>query len=178
MLDAPKPSAGTGLDGATEARHRRLSPPSLLLGGLIAQAGVHVTLPIVRVLEWPWALLGVAPLLTGIALMVVADLQFKRVGTPVRPGRPATALVTGGVFRISRNPMYAGMLLVLYGAAMVLGTLSPLLVPPLIGRVLSVRFIRWEERVLLESFGSDYRDYTRRVGRWVWKPIRSGGRDA
>jgi len=177
MVDAAKPPVRTGLDGITEARRRRFSPPSLLLGGLIAQAGVHATLPTVRLLEWPWTLLGGAPLLAGIALTVVGDLQFKRVGTPVRPGRPATTLVTGGVFRISRNPMYAGMLLVLYGVALVLGTLSPLLVPPLIGRVLSVRFIRWEETVLLERFGPDYRDYTQRVGRWFWKPIRLGGRD-
>jgi protein-S-isoprenylcysteine O-methyltransferase Ste14 len=165
MVDAAKPPG-------------RFSPPSLLLGGLVAQAGVHATIPTVRLLEWPWTLVGVAPLLAGIALMVMADFQFKRVGTPVPPGRPATALVTDGAFRISRNPMYAGMLLVLYGVALVLGTLSPLLVPPLIGRVLAVRFIRWEETVLLERFGSCYRDYTQRVGRWFWKPLLSAGRDA
>lgn len=175
MFNAEAGSVLVGTSGVTEGHYGRSSPPSLLLGGLIAQVGVHLALPAVRLLEWPWTLLGVAPLVAGMALMILGDLQFKRAGTPVRPGSPASTLVTRGVFAFSRNPMYAGMVLVLYAVSMLLGTLSPLLMPMVIGRVLSVRFIRWEEAALRERFGQDYEDYAERVSRWFWSPTKTEG---
>lgn len=173
MLHTEAEPASTGPGGVTGAHHGRWSPPTLLLVGLIAQTVVHVAFPMVRLLDWPWTLVGVAPVMAGMAVMILGDLQFKRVGTPVRPGSPSTALVTDGVFAYSRNPMYVGMVLVLCGVAMMLGTTSPLLVPPVIGRVLSARFIRWEEAALHERFGQDYEEYARRVSRWFRVPTRN-----
>lgn len=154
--------------------HRRgSSPPAILLAGLIAQVATHFFVPGTGLLDGQWTVLGVLPLGTGIVLMVLGDLQFKRAGTATSPRRWASTLVTDGVFAVSRNPMYTGMVLCLLGVAVLFGTLAPLLVPPVVGWVLSVRFIRGEEEDLRRLFGEQYDAYQRRVRRWVG--VRRGG---
>lgn len=99
--------------------------------------------------------------------MVVAARQFTRTKTAIHPfGQPST-LVTGGVFRASRNPMYLAMIVILLGAALAWGTLSPFLVPPLLTWLLSRKFIVMEEAKLIEIFGLDYERYKGQVGRWL-----------
>jgi protein-S-isoprenylcysteine O-methyltransferase Ste14 len=105
----------------------------------------------------------------GVAIDFAALLQFRRVRTTVNPLRPdrANALVTGGVFRYSRNPMYLGLLLVLVAWAVHLA--SP---PALLGPVLFVLYVgRYqiapEERVMARRFGAEYEAYRGRVRRWL-----------
>ena len=79
----------------------------------------------------------------------------------------ASRLVTDGVFRISRNPMYLGLELLLIGWAVWLGSASPWLIPPLFAVVITVVQIIPEERALGQRFGDQYRSYQRRVARWI-----------
>jgi protein-S-isoprenylcysteine O-methyltransferase Ste14 len=93
--------------------------------------------------------------------------QFDRSGTPIRPGTQPVRLVTRGVFRLSRNPMYLGMVLALGGVALILGRPSSLVVAPLFGAFLTRRFIRQEEDLLARRFGRRWAEYRRRVRRWL-----------
>lgn len=149
-------------------RHGGLaSPPALFLVALIAQVILHAALPLARVIEWPWNVLGLIPVATGFALAIIGDEQFKRAGTPIRPHTPPTVLVTNGVFRVSRNPMYLGIVTILIGIATLLGSLTPFALAPIYGTTVSIGFIRHEERMVAALFGDAYRDYTRRVRRWI-----------
>ena len=76
-------------------------------------------------------------------------------------------MVTSGVFRLSRNPTYLGMEIVLLGWAVVLASPVAALVSALFIAYITRFQIRPEERVLSVSFGQDYRDYSRRVRRWI-----------
>jgi protein-S-isoprenylcysteine O-methyltransferase Ste14 len=116
--------------------------------------------------------LGWVPAVAGIGIAVAAFGRFKRARTTVNPREPQTAssLVTGGVFGISRNPMYLGLLLILIGWALGLGTASPWLVPPLFVIVVSVLQIIPEEQALEKLFGKDYLQYRQRVARWIGRP--------
>jgi protein-S-isoprenylcysteine O-methyltransferase Ste14 len=105
---------------------------------------------------------GAGLLLVGWALGL-----FRRRGTTFEPfGQPA-ALVTTGPYRISRNPMYLGMLLVMVGGALLAGS-APALVAP-VGFVLTMNAtqIPQEEAALEAAFGPAYRTYRRRVRRWL-----------
>jgi protein-S-isoprenylcysteine O-methyltransferase Ste14 len=75
--------------------------------------------------------------------------------------------VTGGVFQFSRNPMYLGLLLILTGWAMGLGTASPWMVPPVFVIVVTLLQIIPEEQALEKLFGEQYVEYRRRVARWI-----------
>ena len=91
---------------------------------------------------------------------------FARARTPLNPHK-ATALVTGGIFRWSRNPLYLSMVLALLGWAARLG--QPwLLLGPVAFVLYITRFqIRPEERALAEKFGAEYEHYRRRTRRWI-----------
>lgn len=107
--------------------------------------------------------------LVGIGFSVRAVRSFRRVGTTVNPIRieNASSLVTDGIFRISRNPMYVGLTLVLCAWAFFVGSLWTL-IGPAVFVAYTTRFqIIPEERILAAKFGGSYREYCRRVRRWL-----------
>lgn len=115
------------------------------------------------------AVAGVALMATGLVACVVAAAQFRRVCTTVDPNRPerVTTLVTAGLFRISRNPMYVAFTMFLAGWGLVLANWAALLVPLAYAYYLNWRQIPREEQALAARFGDSYRDYARRVRRWL-----------
>jgi protein-S-isoprenylcysteine O-methyltransferase Ste14 len=109
------------------------------------------------------ALLAVAALALGLGAL----FRFRRAGTHAEPWRPTTAIVTDGVYRLTRNPMYLGMTL-LYAAVAVAadsGVALILIVPLLI--VIRYGVIAREERYLIAKFGDEYRRYQSSVRRWL-----------
>src|SRR5258706_9980449 len=147
-------------------RKRRLYPPVYFLFAIIATVLLHVGLPLFRWLHWPWNVIGVAPLALGVAMAVIGAGQFKRAGTNIKPFTESSTLVTDGVFRYSRNPMYVGMILALLGIAVLLGSVTPLIVIPLFAWLIAVRFVAVEERLMTAQFGTEYLTYQARVRRW------------
>ena len=97
----------------------------------------------------------------------VSLLAFRGVGTGIVPFDPATALVTGGLYRYTRNPMYLGMVLLLVGVAIALGSLGAWLPIPVFVWIIQARFIVGEERFLEQTFGESYVAYKRGVRRWL-----------
>ena len=106
---------------------------------------------------------------SGIALVVVSMLAFRRVSTTVDPFHPeeTSNLVVGGVFRFSRNPMYISLLLVLIGWAIWLGSVLNIAVLALFITYITVFQIKPEEDVLRSLFGESYHDYCSKVRRWI-----------
>jgi protein-S-isoprenylcysteine O-methyltransferase Ste14 len=78
-----------------------------------------------------------------------------------------SALVTDGIYRYTRNPMYLGMLAVLLGCAVTVGATVALLIPPIFAVIIELRFIRPEEAMLRGIFPEDYPAYCERVRRWI-----------
>jgi protein-S-isoprenylcysteine O-methyltransferase Ste14 len=111
--------------------------------------------------------LGAALCLASVAAAIWGSATMRRAGTNVRPDRPVTALVTGGPFRFSRNPLYLSLTALYLGITLLCDALWPLatLVPLL--AVVHWRIILREERFLEAKFGDDYRAYKTRVRRWL-----------
>jgi protein-S-isoprenylcysteine O-methyltransferase Ste14 len=108
-------------------------------------------------------------LIVGLLLMFVAVASFVAAKTTVNPLRPsrASSLVTTGIFRISRNPIYLGDLLVLAALAVWLGNLvNVVLLFPFVWYINRFQIIP-EERVLEKLFGASYVAYCSRVRRWL-----------
>jgi protein-S-isoprenylcysteine O-methyltransferase Ste14 len=106
----------------------------------------------------------------GVVFALWGQVEFNRAGTTFDPHHieKATALVTTGPYRLSRNPMYLGLLAVLVGFGLVLGELVSLIVGALLFVVLlTVLQIEPEERMLADKFGDAYTDYRLRVRRWI-----------
>lgn len=151
----------------TNAKSRRALPPTYLLVALIVMAALHFGLPALRIVPRLWNLVGIVPLLMGVALNLSADSAFKKVGTTVKPFQESSKLVTGGAYKISRHPMYLGYVLILLGVATMLRSLTPFLVIPVFAALMEVVFMRVEERMLHERFGDAWSVYKRTVRRWI-----------
>lgn len=117
-----------------------------------------------------WLLLpALLVFIVGMAVCAAGLRAFERAKTTSNPMHPdrASALVTGGVYRFTRNPMYLGWLLALAAWAIWLASLLPVVVLPLFFAYVQRFQIAPEERVLLALFGEPYAAYCRRVRRWL-----------
>jgi len=125
--------------------------------------------PIFRI-AWPQRQ-GVAMGLVavGTVVAVLGVIAFRRAKTTVNPLHPEnmSALVMGGIYRATRNPMYLGMLLTLAGWAVWLGAITPWLLLPGFIAYMNRFQIGPEERMLASMFGADFDMYRSRVRRWL-----------
>jgi len=120
-----------------------------------------------RLLHRPETYFGLIPVVLGLSIGIVGLWQLRRAGTTVkafdRPGR----LVTNGIYRYTRNPIYLGLALMLIGAC-VLFSARCAMVPVAVFVLLADRwFIRVEERMLSAEFGSEFEQYRVRTRRWL-----------
>ena len=145
----------------------KIIPPTYFYVSLLVMAVLHFVLPVTRLMGWPWRLTGLIPAAVGATLAIVADSSFKKAGTSVEPLGQTTRLVTTGMFRISRHPMYLGFVLFLLGAAMLLGSLTPFVIVVAFTILMEVVFVRFEERKMADQFGEAWLEYKRKVRRWI-----------
>jgi len=132
-------------------------------GGLLVQRMLPLDVPQHRAT----ALAGATGLAAGLTLCAAGVGEVVRHRTTIVPHHPVAVLVTGGVYRLSRNPMYTGLGFAVAGGALLAGSWWPVIALP--GALLAVRrlVIDPEERYLSERFGSRYADYQASVRRWL-----------
>lgn len=148
----------------------RYPPPLLFLLGIVAGWLLDRAhpLPLVGAAARPaGTLAGWLLLALGCGLAVWAVATFRGAGTTIIPHRRASALVTHGPYRLSRNPMYLALSLVYLGAVLLMNSVWMLLILPLLIAVLYLTVIRREERYLGATFGSAYGEYLSQVRRWL-----------
>lgn len=147
---------------------RVIAPPPLIYaaafipGWLIDRAVALPEMPgIVR------GIVGVIFIVPGLFIAINAMLAFRRARTTVSPYGHSTAVITDGVFRYSRNPLYLTLALFYVGAALALDAPLTLILLPMALWVMHWGVITREERYLEEKFGDQYLHYKARVRRWI-----------
>jgi protein-S-isoprenylcysteine O-methyltransferase Ste14 len=146
----------------------RVPPPLLAIGAAALMGWLDREMPVLRLLVVPWNLVGWGFIGIGLCIDAVSVAAFVRAKTTVNPIHVdrATRLVVSGLYRVSRNPMYLGMICLLLGWALLLGSLLPFLVVVAFERLIVVVQIRPEEAALAARFGDEYAQYVRGVNRW------------
>ena len=144
-----------------------LPPPILLLALLMLSALLTTVFPIGYVSIPFQGVATVLFMLTGIGFSAAGFLTFKHHGTPVRPGAEPTQLVLAGPYRITRNPMYLGLLLFSIGCFFAVESNWFVAPPILFFLLMNFRLIPFEEQLLKEHFAAEYDHYRRRVRRWL-----------
>jgi protein-S-isoprenylcysteine O-methyltransferase Ste14 len=147
--------------------HTRLLPPAYFWLALATAVVLHLAWPVADLLDLPWTLSGLVPLTAGAMLNLCADRAFKQRATTVKPYEGSTCLLAQGVFGLSRHPMYLGMVLVLAGVALLLGSLAPWLAVAAFAALMQRVFVPLEERMLAAQFGDEWSAYRRRVRQWI-----------
>lgn len=147
----------------------RIPPP---LVGVAIAAAMWAARHLHPVFSWPtgWRIGAAATMaLAGLGFSIAGVLSFRLARTTVNPLKPetASALVVRGVYRVSRNPMYVGMLLVLIGWTLYLSSPWTLLGPAAFVLYITRFQIVPEERALSAMFGTAFADYRSKVRRWL-----------
>ena len=146
----------------------RIPPPLVYLGALLVGWLLQMVLPIPFELA-PAARIGVGVLaaLLGILMMYLAIVHFKRTGQATEPWKSTPEIISSGLYRVSRNPMYVGMALLqlAIGVGAANGWIV-ILIPPVLYIVYATA-IRHEEQYLEQKFGSIYIEYKTTVRRWL-----------
>ncbi len=145
----------------------KMNPMEYTLAAVLMMLGLHFLVPIARVVPPPWTLLGLVPLVAGVTISAVAEQAFHQAGTTVQPFQTSSALVTRGLYHITRNPMYLGLVLALAGVAIILGSLMPWIMVALFVVIIDRQFVVKEEKMLAQRFGDEWRSYAARTRRWI-----------
>lgn len=149
------------------SRSKKIIPPVYFLVTVVIMAGLHYFAPIGNVLHPPATYSGALFIAIGFIIMIWSAALFGKAGTPIKPFEDSTHLVIEGMYQVTRNPMYLGMVVILFGIALLFGTLAPFIPIPIFVWLLQTTFISNEEIALEKTFGGEYREYKARVRRWL-----------
>jgi protein-S-isoprenylcysteine O-methyltransferase Ste14 len=111
--------------------------------------------------------LAAAGVIVYAALFLGAFAAFRRHRTTLIPNRPATAFVTSGPYRFTRNPMYLSLVALYLGVSAFANSWWPVILLPLVIVVIDRAVIAREERYLAATFPGEYSAYRSRVRRWL-----------
>lgn len=147
----------------------RIPPPVYvvviaLLMWLVSRVSPGLAMP------WAWrAGIALVLLVAALGISASAIVALGRARTTIHPLHPShtSAIVTTGVYRFSRNPMYLAMLVGLIAIGILLGNAFAVALACCFVPLVDAVQIRPEERILASQFGDPYRDYCRRVRRWI-----------
>ena len=142
-------------------------PPLAYIGGLLAGLVLELIWPIADPTTIVRVVVGIAGFAAWLVLDGNAMQRFRHAGTNMIPFKPSTALVTSGVYRFTRNPMYLGMAAFYVGIAVAAGWIWALVLLPLVILAIDRLVIVREEPSLERKFGTAYTDYKSHVRRWI-----------
>lgn len=104
---------------------------------------------------------------SGLVLIGWSAFWFWRKKTTIEPHHQPGTLIIEGPYRLSRNPIYLGMVAILVGQVIWLGALLPVLLPPALLWILTERFAKREETALIAAFGDEAHTYLAATRRWL-----------
>jgi protein-S-isoprenylcysteine O-methyltransferase Ste14 len=136
----------------------------LLLAAMVLLHRLHPPASALGAIGTP---IGVLLLALGFAGLVGARLQFRRSASEIMTFAQPRNMVTSGLFRFSRNPMYLSMLIILVGAAATIDLWCALAAPLLFFAAANWWYIPFEERAAALAFGDEYLSYRQHVRRWL-----------
>ncbi len=147
-----------------------IAPPPVIFGGILLLTlalDLIVGGPDFGLPSKPQMTIGLILSMTGFVIIAIAAFQFRAVDTPLEPWMPTTAIVTTGLYALSRNPVYVGMAVGYLGLSLLSDRLMTLAGLPAALVIVHYGVILREEHYLAVKFGEAYRAYKRRVRRWV-----------
>jgi protein-S-isoprenylcysteine O-methyltransferase Ste14 len=142
-------------------------PPRIAMLLLAAAASLHIVTPLGSIAVHPAKSIAVVTIVAGFSIMLWAWWQFRQHSVAICPTVHTERLITTGIYRLTRNPMYLGMIMMLAGVAAWFGSLPFVLATAVYFILINSVFCPYEERKLVAEFSEEYRRYAAQVGRWL-----------
>ena len=147
---------------------QKFTSPDYILVFLVLEILSHYLIPLKKIIFSPFIYLGIPLILIGAYwnFIWVAN-TFRKKGTTLNPYKTPKKFVVGGPFKITRNPTYLGMALILLGVAILFGSIITFLFPIIFVILTDFFTIPIEEKNLTKKFGNKYLQYKKKVRRWI-----------
>jgi protein-S-isoprenylcysteine O-methyltransferase Ste14 len=140
-------------------------PPVWTLIAIATSVALHFIYPLV-IFNFRAIDLGIVA--AGLYLIVAPAIWFKRKKTTIIPRQKPSQLISEGPFKLSRNPMYLGMVVLTFGIGLTLGSIQALIPAIWLFFFLQKNYVVPEERKMREGLGQQAEDYFATTGRWIW----------
>jgi protein-S-isoprenylcysteine O-methyltransferase Ste14 len=140
-------------------------PPRIAMGMILIAAAVHWLMPVS--VSPPSLAAGAVTVVSGFLIMLRAWWLFRIQEVAICPTEETTSLITHDIYSVTRNPMYLGMILMLLGIALAVGTLPFYCTAFAYFVIIDFVFCPYEEQKLRNTFGEAFFAYQRQVRRWV-----------
>jgi len=147
-------------------REKGPMPPVIILIAILFQIALHKLLPIMIIFEKMYWI-GIVMGFLGFFIFTGSTLLFRINKTTMIPFQDPSFLITNGIYKYTRNPMYLGMLFVQFGIAIYFGSISPFIISFLFIPIMNSRIIQHEEVMLEKQFGESYIIFKNSVRRWI-----------
>ncbi|MBR9698978.1 isoprenylcysteine carboxylmethyltransferase family protein [Candidatus Woesearchaeota archaeon] len=144
-----------------------MKPPQYALLFLITFSLLHIFYPVWKIISFPYTLMGILITVLGFIFMMKAHSLFRKAGTGVSHAHSTTTVVTTGPYTLTRNPMYIGMIAILFGFATFAGSLISFFAPLTLFFILNTFYVPREEQKMEKQFGKRYLNYKKKVRRWL-----------
>jgi len=146
---------------------KRITPDGYFISLIVLEILFHLIFPIASIIFFPFNLSGIILIIIGILMTFWANFLLLKNRTSIKPYGTPSFFITSGPFKFSRNPIYLGMSIALFGTGIFLGSLSPFISPIIFVLLIDKSVIPAEESNLEKKFGKNYFDYKKKVRRWI-----------
>lgn len=157
----------TSVETAQGYTRLKIPPPLMYAAPLVIGIALNLVWPIKLVPTSTALIVGGSIALLSFPLGFPAFRALQRSRTSVIPMRPTTAIVTGGPYRFTRNPIYLSLFILYAGLAVIANSPWSLLLLLAVVGMIHYTIILPEERYLEHTFGEEYLAYKRKVRRWL-----------
>lgn len=141
-------------------------PPTLIAYSILIMIALYFFAPQFNLIGFPYNLIGILIAFSGFILMGKARDLFKKHQTTLKIEK-SNHMINEGVFSKTRNPMYTGMTILIFGFTVFSTNVLALFLPLFFMTIVRLIFIKREEQLMFETFGKDYLEYKRKVRRWI-----------
>ncbi|MFZ2455804.1 MAG: methyltransferase [Candidatus Altiarchaeia archaeon] len=146
---------------------KRITPDGYFITLLTLAILSHAIFPMARIIFFPFSLIGIILIIIGLFLTLWTNSLLLKNRTTLKPFGMPSFLITSGPFKFSRNPLYLGMAIALFGVNIFLGSFSPFIFSIIFIILIDRLIIPVEEKNLEKTFGKNYVGYKREVRRWI-----------
>lgn len=146
---------------------KKVIPPVLFILCMLLIIGLNFLKPENRFLQPPVSYTGVILIIVGLVVTVRIRRLFDRMDTEIHTFKKPKQLVQNGLFKISRNPIYLGFTIALIGIWILTGNVIGLIGVLSFFLISNFWYIPYEERVMEQEFGEEYKLYKSKVRRWI-----------
>jgi protein-S-isoprenylcysteine O-methyltransferase Ste14 len=141
-------------------------PPSLIAYSILIMIALYFFASQFNLIGFPFNLIGILIAFSGFILMGKARDLFKKHQTTLKIEK-SNHMIDEGVFSKTRNPMYTGMSILIFGFSIFSTNVFALFLPLFFMTIVRLIFIKREEQLMFETFGKDYLEYKKKVRRWI-----------